>query len=263
MLPIKHLMGIFSDFQKVLLNVEQELPLRRDREDKNELKHIVKIQTAPGSIKIQEITWKVPMVKFFDKARLNLLTYLKNNSALNLIFRQYQLYMYPNIPKTKVHIWNLKMTTSNDSPVYMILALQTDKVQQPKKDAYIFDHCSLQELRIFINNLFTQYESQNLDFENNNLTPAYHEFVEFLPSFDGSMQLKSAITLDNFKKKYPLFVINLTNRDEDLTNTTVAEIKIAFKLNKNAPEKTTYYALLINECYFKYTTMTDNVVKIV
>ncbi len=261
MIPMKHLMGFFSDFKKVLLNVKQELRIRRDREDKNSLKHLKEASTA-ANIEIVDINWKLPIVKFSDKAKLNLLNYLKNNSALNVVFRQYQLYTYPDIPQSKDHIWNLKMTIANDRPIYIILALQTEKQQNTRKDVCSFDHCSLREFRVFINNSFTPYESQNLDFANNNFTAAYHDFVKFLPSFDGSLQPKSAISPARFKSKYPLFVVNLTNRDEDLTNSGVADIKIEFKLNENAPIKTTCYALLINERFFKYTTMTDNVVKI-
>ncbi len=50
---------------------------------------------------------------------------------------------------------------------------------------------------------FGKFKSQNLDFANNNFTAAYHNFVKFLPSFDGSLQPKSAISPARFKSKYP------------------------------------------------------------
>lgn len=109
------LMGVFQDFNKVLVNVKQELILKRSKDDKN---CCLTTSTVPDAgvahpslkIKFTDIQWLMPHITPSDSEKLSLQKLMLQNKMLEIAFRSFELHEYPSIPKTTKHTWSVKTT---------------------------------------------------------------------------------------------------------------------------------------------------------
>lgn len=148
-LPLKHLMGFFEDYTKTIMNQKQELVLLLSSSFTNAVHDI----TANTNFKltINSISWRVPHVKCADEYRLGLLNVLKQDRVLEMPFRSWELYEYPVLPVTTKQSWTIKTSSQLEKPGYVILAFQTSRKNDLKKDASLFDGCKLRDVKLFLN----------------------------------------------------------------------------------------------------------------
>ncbi|XP_044740071.1 conserved oligomeric Golgi complex subunit 8-like [Chrysoperla carnea] len=194
--PLSLLLPFFATYKKITTNAKHELILTRSRNDDNAVKSDSKI-----NIDITKIVWRVPTIHLNDVARLHLLDLIKRNVTIDVAFRSYDLVTYPTLPTTHKHSWMVKSTNNLNVPRYVIFAMQTDKIDDFKKNNQIFDFNDLSSIRLFLNE---QNNCRKLINNNTNTTP----------------------TTDN--------TITQQNTENPNNNTTHTE-----QINQNNPEKQT------------------------
>jgi hypothetical protein len=117
-IPLDLLMGVFEDFNKVLVNVKQELVLKRSKNDLNCI-----LTTEPASnpdvipkITLKSIQWVMPHILPSDGEKLQLQKMLLQNKTLQIAFRSLELHELPSFPATKRHTWSVKTSSQLEKP---------------------------------------------------------------------------------------------------------------------------------------------------
>ena len=265
-IPMEMLMGVFEDYNKVLVNVKQELVLKRS---KNDLNCIFTTAAKPGaasgdpdlipSITIDSIQWIMPHVIPSDAEKLTLNKVMMNNQNLQIAFRSFELNEYPGFPKAKKTIWPVKVTNQLESPRYIILGFQTARDGKERARTDRFDHCKLKNLRVFLNSEYYPYQDLNLDFPNKDVSKAYEMFIRFRESYYNT-EPDPAIIRSEFISQYPLIVVDCSKQNESIKE-GVVDIKLEIELAENAPEGTVAYCLIIHDKLFQYNPLTNEINK--
>lgn len=109
MIPLSVWFGFCDDYRKVILNSRHELILNRAR---SSLNSVCGGKDDAGStnvkISVSKLEWKMPHITFADNIKLNMNTFLSKNKWLPIKFRSWDLYEYPELPKTMEHLWTVK-----------------------------------------------------------------------------------------------------------------------------------------------------------
>ncbi|XP_055388336.1 uncharacterized protein LOC129616789 [Condylostylus longicornis] len=180
-----------------------------------------------------------------------------------LAFRNWELYEYPSLPEnTNHHIWNVKTTTQLEKPLYIIFALQTDKLDQITKDPSKFDHCNITDLKVYLNSESYPYEDMNLSFERNRYGIAYDEYTRFRSSYYNYPISEPLLILNEFKEKAMILIIDTRYQNENLKMGPV-DVRIEMKSSAAIPDKTTAYCLILHDRLVEFTPLTGEVNKIV
>lgn len=263
--PLNILMVVFEDFNKVLVNVKQELILKRA---KNDLNSILTTSARPTlatdpdpipSIKIDSIQWIMPHIIPSDAEKLTLNKVLMNNNFLQIAFRSFELNEYPGFPQAKKTIWPVKVTNQLESPRYVIFGFQTGRDGKARSRTDRFDHCKLKNLRVFLNSEYYPYQDLNLDFEKKDVSKAYEMFLRFKESYY-NLDADPTIRKNDYIANFPLIVIDCSKQNETIKE-GVVDIKLEIELAENAPEDTIAYCLIIHDKLFQYNPLTNEINK--
>lgn len=257
-IPLNKILGFAEDYTKVIINCRHELILLRSNTNLNALK--LNTNEVVDDIFINKIVWRVPHIKVSDRERINLLKLLEKDRALNIAFRNWDLYEYPLLPKTTKHTWSIKTSSQIEKPRYVILGLQTARKNQHDKDMSRFDHCNLRTVKVFLNSTYYPYESLEANFNDNSYALIYEEYARFQHSYFSNRRCEPLLNLQDFKNIAPLFVIN-TSRQSELVS-GIIDVRIEIEANQDLPDQTSAYCLILNDCIFEYKPLTSFVKKI-
>lgn len=247
--PLRLLMGYAEDYRRIVVNVKQELILLRAATDTNAL---ISMEANSCALKITNIYWRVPHITVSDEYRLRLYKMIEKDSAVHVPFRSWELHEYPTLPQTNRHSWTVKTSSQLEKPRYVILAFQTDRKNQIKKDMSCFDGCSLQNVKLYLNSQYFPYDNVHGD---------QALFYEMLTRFQNSYYGHSpypVIDLEAFKSKTPLYVIDCSKQNDTIKSGPV-DIRLEFETSDNIPDKTTAYCLILHDSHLVYTLLTGSV----
>lgn len=263
-IPMDLMLGVFEDFNKVLVNVKQELILKRS---KNDLNCIFTTEAAPTTgvdkvpkITLQSVQWIMPHVTPSDSEKLQLQKILLQNKNLQIAFRSMELHELPSYPSTTKHTWSVKTSSQLEKPRYVIFGFQTDRDNKARKRTDQFDHCKLKNLKVFLNSEYYPYSDLSLDFEQGDISKAYEMLVRFKETYYNSMPDPVISRLD-FIDKYPLIVIDCSRQNENLKE-GVVDFKIEIENAENVPANTSAYCLIIHDKIFEYNPLTNEINKV-
>lgn len=257
-LPLKKLLGFAEDFQKIVINAKHELILTRSNTDLN---FIIIEEAQEVDVKISRIQWRVPHIKVSDKQKLKLLKCLERDKRLLIPFRSWDLYEYPTLPLTNKLVWSVKTSSQLEKPRYVIVGFQTNRKNVKKGNCSEFDHCSLQNLKLYLNSQSYPYGNSTLaNFEENCFSIIYEMYARFHQSYY-NQRCQPVLSIADFKNKAPLFVIDCSRQNESLK---LAPVDVRLEINTSVPfpTNTTAYCLIINDCLFEYKPLTNLVKKI-
>ncbi|XP_068990443.1 uncharacterized protein [Neodiprion pinetum] len=119
--------------------------------------------TENFKITLNKIEWLLPYIKLADKPKIQLLNYIVRDPAISMSFRSRETYVYPMLPSTTRHIWSVKTSTQLEKPRYVVLGFQTAKRNEPPKNAGVFDHCRIRDVKLFLNSQCYPYGNINID----------------------------------------------------------------------------------------------------
>lgn len=238
--PLKLLMGFFEDYRRVIVNQKQELiiilaPNRKDAVYKKDANDAF----TDYKLTIDRISWRVPYIKVTETVKMPLLQMLKDDTVLEMPFRTWQLYDYPNLPKTDRHSWAIKTASQLEKPRYVIIAFQTGRKNNVARDSSEFDMCSLTNVRLYLNSNYYPY-----DYLKGDKALMYDMYSRFQSSYynKDSRPIMSRSVFD----KNPVFVIDCSKQNESLKSGPV-DVRLDFETSVPFPDNTTAYCLIIHD----------------
>lgn len=256
---LNRLMGFFEDYNKVIINQRQELVLLLSSSFKNAVYKAVPTIVGNNAeptfkLTINSIHWRVPHVKVSDEHKLMLLKVMNQDRALEMPFRSWELYEYPTLPSTTKQSWTIKTSSQLEKPRYVILAFQTARKNDVRKDASMFDACDLRDFKLYLNN--EQYPYENVK---NDLGLMYDMYARFQSSYHNT-SLQPICDFSTFTKN-PIYVIDCSKQDENLKVGTV-DVRLDFESKTNFPTNTTAYCLIIHDSLVEYSPLTGAVTRV-
>lgn len=252
--PLKQLMGFFEDYKKIVMNQKQELVILIASSFKNVVYKEAAAESA-FTLMINSIHWRMPHVKVSDEYRLSLLNVLSEDKVLEMPFRSWELYEYPVLPQTTKQSWTIKTSSQLEKPRYVILAFQTGRKNDTRKDASMFDGCNLRDFKLFLNTEQYPYENVKGD-----LSLMYDMYAKFQTSYFNFRQEHPVCSFVKFKNN-PIYVIDCSKQNDKLKVGPV-DVRLEFEASTAFPAATTAYCLIIHDSLVEYSPLTGIVTRV-
>lgn len=258
-IPLKMLLGFAEDYNKIIPNAKHELILVRSRSNDNSV--FTTLTANEYKLNIDKITWKVPHISLNDTERLKLYKTIQSGNPLQISFRSWDLYEYPNIPKSTHNIWRVKTSTQLEKPRTIIFGLQTNKLNKVDKNPTEFEHCKLTNLQVHLNSEVYPVDKLNLSFDLHRFAILYEMYARFQESYYG---YQSSPLLDVFKfhKLAPIVVVDCSHQNETI-KTGPVDVTIEFETDVNGiSDNTSAFCLLLHDRIVEYTPLNGNTRKL-
>lgn len=255
-IPLRFMFGFCDDFDKIILNCKHELILVRHRSDVN---MYIGIAGLNLNFNVNKIVWKVPHVTLNDEAKLGMLRTIARNEDLLLSFRSWDLYELPVLPQTTRNTWSVKTTSKVNKPRFVVVGLQTNRSNVVTSDPSLFDHCNINDMKLYLNNERFPYDDLNLSFAQN----SYHELLwsnsriqrSYYNGTGGTTPIGNWPSFEMLPTR-ALFAFDCSRTDESLKNGMV-DVRIEIETSENIPENTTAYCLIIHDNLIRYSPFTS------
>lgn len=265
-IPLNILLGFAEDYRKIIVNMKHELIITRSRTDINSTLFVPPAADDAAAaenitIKILKIEWLMPYVQLSTEYKIRLLRQIEKNRPITMSFRSWELYEYPILPSSTSHVWTVKTSNQLEKPRFVIIAFQTNKKNQPKENAALFDHCQLSNVKLFLNSQSYPYGNMNLDIANNQFAVIYDMFANFQRAYYGKNP-EPLLTKNNFISKVPLLVIDCSKQNESLKNAPV-DVRVEFETKQNIPANTSAYCLILHDRVVEYNVVSGDVRKFI
>ncbi|XP_028177725.1 uncharacterized protein LOC114365372 isoform X2 [Ostrinia furnacalis] len=256
-IPLNRILGFAEDYEKIIINCKHELVLLRSNTNLNAVK--LNAGEVVDDIIINKIIWRVPHIKVSDRERINLLKHLEKDRAIPLVFRNWDLYEYPLLPKTRKHTWSIKTSSQIEKPRFVVIALQTNRKHNAVLSMAEFDHCHVRDVRVFLNSTYYPYEGLNVSFSEEKIALLYEQYSRFQQSYHGRRS-EPLLSLKEFRDVAPLFVIDCSRQHETLKGSI--DVRVEIETDQEIPDQTAAYCLILNDCIFEYKPLSNIVKKI-
>lgn len=258
-IPLKNIFGFFEDYRNIILNAKHELIILRSRTDTNAFVGDNDI----AKINISKIQWRIPHVYVSDTEKLKLLKYIKRKQPIPLNYRSFELYEHPTLPQTDKHIWSVKTSSQINTPRYIIIGFQTNRNNRIKANKSCFDHCKLQDLKVFLNSVCYPYDNLNIDFAKDQYAILYDMFARFQKTFYHERSYSCPLlSYKQFKDISPLIVIDCSRQNESL-KASVIDIRIEMQTRANIEQNTTGFCMIVHDNVVTYNPYTNIVNRMV
>jgi hypothetical protein len=259
--PLARWMGFFEDFNRILVNPRLELILKRSKNDANAL-HASHSEDK-SSIIIDTIEWRMPHVRVNEEEEVKLLKLMQRDTSLPIAFRSWEMHTHPKMnPHSTQFLWRIKTTKSLETPRFFIIAFQHERLGSVIRQAELFDHIDVTNIRVFLNDKVYPIEAQNWDFEKYRVSSALDAIAAFRPKYYypfGHMDT-SLIGIENFRTKYPVFVIDCNAQPENLMKDV--DIRVEIETKNPIPEHTMCHMLILHDRVVLYQPMSSDITKV-
>lgn len=257
-IPFSVLFGLGSDFEKVLVNAKIEILFTRSRSNDDAL---LWTQAEAGvTLKLTKMVYKLPFISVDDQNRLSFLKIIEEDKGLNLIYRSWELYQYPELPRATKHSWTVKSTTQRERPRYIIFFFQTARAGASLKSSSQFDHCTLRNIKLLLNNEPYPYEDLDQDFSKKNYTMFYDMYCKFMKAYHSASNVAPILSYAEYITEAPLFIIDCSRQKESLTSGAV-DIRLDFETKDIIPNGTSGNCIIIRDNVYEYHPLTNTIRK--
>lgn len=252
-IPLSHIFGFCENYDKVMYGMKHEINLHRTGD--NDAIYKSSTQTTAGvddvsngRIELTKLSWRMPNIKISDEYKLKLYRDIENKVDLNVNYLNRQ-FESTDIPSGLTEFdWRLSMAVGAEKPRYIFLALQTDKLNDQRKNTANFNHCNIRNAFVELNSERYPETDLNLAFDKGQYTAAYNMLTDYYNDVIGKEQCP--IKLFHFKTMYPILVFDVSHQSERLKN-SITDIKIKMSFSKNIPASTKAYALILSDRHLK------------
>ncbi|KAJ8977826.1 hypothetical protein NQ317_011910 [Molorchus minor] len=117
---------------------------------------------------------------------------------------------------TTKEIWSVKTCSNMESPRYIIVAFQTNRKEQKKRDVTFFDNIEISNIRLTLNSEYYPYEDMKLDFSSKKYHEAYFMYTQFSKLFASN---NKPAGYKDFNSR-ALFVIDCSKRNDAIKPST-------------------------------------------
>ncbi|XP_050434152.1 uncharacterized protein LOC126842323 [Adelges cooleyi] len=270
--PLSACMGFFERFRRVLINCTQSLVLIRSSRDIGAIECVTPEESkkAEGlaeanvallkqtAVKITKIKW---IVKYFDpnvKTELSLMRILDGKRWLPLDYQQWDIAVYPLVPQTTHHTWSVRTFSNVEKPRYLLIAMGKERSIMSKSD---FHHCTLRNVKAYLNSDEYPYENYNADFEAGKYTSMYNSYARFQTMYYGRTNPQPLLDRVHYKKLGPIIVIDCSKQNDTVKSSTV-DLRLDFECAKAFPQNTSLYCVIIHDCQMEYNAFSGEVRKL-
>jgi len=247
-IPLRMPHGFCEDYQKIIVNAQHQLILTRTSTDHNAILRAAPIGGDPPEnyrITLSRIAWMLPHVRVSYKHCMAILDCISKDKAVTLAYRSWDLYKYPQLPITPKIIWTVKTASQLEKPRYLIVGFQTDRKNQPALNASHFDHCHLQNVKVYLNSQCYPYGNLNLNFGNAQLALLYEMYAHFQTSYYDK-EAGPLLSCAEFRDHSPLIVIDCSKQCETVKSGAI-DVRLEFECQANIPAHTAAYCLIIHD----------------
>lgn len=257
--PLNKLFGFAEVYKKIIPNVKHELILTRSKTDDNAI--IWDKAAANYKFQLKKIQWKMPHITLSDNERLILYKIIKSSNPISMAFRSWDLYEYPNLPRTTNHVWRIKTSNQLEKPRFIIFAFQTNRLNNAKESPANFDTCNLVNFKVFLNSETYPYENLNISFNKNRYADLFYMYSKFQESYYGTNIPEPLLSLYEFKEFAPMIVIDCSHQNEIIKSGPV-DVKVEFQTEVNGiNDNTSAFCLILHDRIVEYTPLSGEVVK--
>lgn len=258
-IPLKHLLNYFKDYEFATCG-KHTIRMVRARSDVN----CIDIDEASGDpqgttkakLEIQELKLVVKHVYPNDIIRLDLLQRIKDDKPIYVPYRKWTLHELPALTvDAKREIWQIQTCAAVECPRYVIVAFQTNKLDNPDMDPTMFDHINVTDVRLILNGEYYPHERLRFDFSKNDYVEAFYNYTEFASSYKNITEKQILLDYAVFKN-HAIFVIDCSKRIEPLKTTTV-DVKLDIEVAEGFPDKTRAYCIIIHDCVMEHHPLSE------
>ena len=200
-----------------------------------------------GAVNLTNIRWKLPRVSPSDVAKYELLKQVKSAAVLNVAFRMRQC-ISTDVPASKNFTWRLGVRSSPEQPRYIFLAFQTDRWGNQQKNTATYDHCSVTNAYISLNNDRYPLNRFESDFAKNHYDDLYYQFASFIEKFYkvDKIAASTCVGTVEYKTLFPIIMFDVSRQSERLKS-AVTDITLGVQFSKNPDPKTIAHAVMISD----------------
>ena len=254
-IDLEHIFGFCEDYDKVMYGFTHTLTLVRGASSNNAIYRANPSLYAPipdGKIELQKISWMMPKVVPSEEKKYHLYKTIANRETLQVGFRMRQCATI-ELPENRTYTWRLGVRSAPEKPRFMMIAFQTGRNNDQTKNTALFDHCTLKNIFILLNNIRYPAIDFNVDFVKNQYDNVYKNLADFRQKFYGIDNLASNIAIGpmEYKDLFPIFVFDLSKQSERLQE-GVVDITVEMMFVDNVKANTSAYALLISDRKLKF-----------
>ena len=247
--PLSDIFGFAADYEQLVYGMRQELVLVR----KADADAIFRAAAATAAkVNLLKISWMMPHVTPNLTKKLELLEVIEAKTSIPVEFRRRQCETISVAQATELD-WILSVKSSSEKPRYVLVAFQTDRANSETKNAAVFDHCDLTSLSLFLSSTKYPKTDYKLDWDKNNFSRSYDDFVNFKSSYYDvdSLLVKPGVGPSDYKSLYPIFVIDCSKQSERLKNATIT-MRISAVFKNAVPANTRAFACCISDRLCKF-----------
>ncbi|XP_031639727.1 uncharacterized protein LOC116351727 [Contarinia nasturtii] len=252
-LPLRFIFGFCDDYNKIILNSKHELIIIRNRIDSGLCSS--ESDSEVFKFNVTKIHWKIPHIKLSDEGRLLTLKSIERDDSIPMAYRSWDLYDLPVVPQARRNIWKVKTTTQLTKPRFVVVAFQT--ITDPCKNVSEFSHCNISDVKLYLNDERYPYDNLNTSFSQSRYQELYHTFLKIHQSYynDGNPNA-AGVNFHDFKNGSTIFPFDCSRSDERHKNGTI-DVLIEIESNRNIPENTKAYCLIIHDNLVRYSPLTN------
>ncbi|XP_068994031.1 uncharacterized protein [Neodiprion pinetum] len=258
-LPFNYVLGFAEDDRRVIVNAKHELILTRSNTNLNA--EIQASATENFKITLNKIEWLLPYIKLADKPKIQLLNYIAKDLAISMSFRFWETYVYPMLLSTTRHTWSVKTSTRLEKPRYVVLGFQIARRNEPLRNASVFNHCRIRDVKLFLNSQCYPYGNMNLDIYNNQYAILYDMYIWFQMTYYNK-EAEPFLSKREFMNRAPLIVIDCSKQNETL-KTGPVDIRLEFDSSIAFPPHTSAYCMILHHRIVRYNPISRTVKKFV
>lgn len=243
-IPLKEIFGFCEDYTKVIYGLKQVLTLKR----KADTDAIFKAAAADdGKVTLDKVSWFLPIVDPNDEEKFALKKQIEDKTELSIDYRMRQADNIA-VPPSSSFDWRLTVKAGAEKPRYVIVAFQTGKENNQEQNPSIFDHCNVQSMTVYLNNIQYPRTDYDLDISQNQFARLFGDLSKFRANYTGvTAELAQCnISPSEWKTLYPFYVFDVTKQSERLKTTTI-DMKIKVRFSQNVPANTQAYALVLSD----------------
>ena len=175
-IDLEHIFGFCEDYNKVMYGFVHALTLVRGASSNNAI--FKATAAAVGKIVIDKLSWMMPRVEPNEMQKSQLYKIIEKRETLQVGFRMRQCATI-TLPATLNYTWRLGVRSAPEKPRFMMIAFQTAKHNNQAVNTALFDHCSMTNMYILLNNVRYPAIDFNCDFTKNEYENLYKTLADF------------------------------------------------------------------------------------
>jgi len=255
-IPLNKIFGLMEDYRKLFIMSKHELILFRAKSDFDCFKG-----TDELKITLNKVEWHAAHVLLSDEIKLKMLAAIDRGKILNVPFRRWDLYEFPELRSNRKETWTIKTFSNLERPRYVIVGFQTNKRENKDASSASLDYCSITNITLYVNDAAYPYDRMDLDFDMGLIGEAYRMYVDLNTNYNNLDTPQPALTFEDFKMN-PIFCIDCSKQNDSIKLST-CDVKLDIETKQNFPEKTKCFALIIHDSLFNYNPLTGEVRKLI